>query len=211
MLHRPRKGSIEPFNNFLNDILNKTKKSNKSLHIAGDFNLNVLDYDNCKKVQNFLNLLYQNTMIPIINKPTRVTRKSATAIDHIITNCFAESNFKTAIFKTDISDHFPIDAFLSTITEQSSSGVTYTYKRIINNEAIQKFLFFPQKKIKIKIKDIESPWITSGIKKSSKRKKRLYDKFLKNRNEKNEEIYTNYKTLFETIKKNIRKSFITLI
>ena len=50
-------------------------------------------------------------MIPIINKPTRVTRKSASAIDHIITNCFAESNFKAAIFKSDVSDHFPIGPF----------------------------------------------------------------------------------------------------
>ena len=47
-------------------------------------------------------------MILIINKPTRVTRKTATAIDHIITNCFVGINFKTAIFKRDISDHFPI-------------------------------------------------------------------------------------------------------
>ena len=78
-------------------------------------------------------------MIPIINKPTRVTRKSATAIDHIITNCFAESNFKTAIFKSDISDHFPIGAFFSTTAEQTNNGVTYIYKRIINNEAIQRF------------------------------------------------------------------------
>ena len=78
--------------------------------------------------QSFLNLLYQNSMIPIINKPTRVTRKSASAIDHIITNCFAESNFKTAIFKSDISDQFPIGAFFSTTAEQTNNGVTYIYK-----------------------------------------------------------------------------------
>ena len=138
-MYRPPKGLLEPLNKFLNEIFNKTKKSNKNFHITGDFNLNVLDHDNCKKVQSFLNLLYQNSMIPIINKPTRVTRKSATAIDHIITNCFAESNFKTAIFKSDISDHFPIGAFFSTTAEQTINGVTYIYKRIINNEAIQRF------------------------------------------------------------------------
>ena len=79
-------------------------------------------------------------MIQIINKPTRVsaTRKSASAIDHIVTNSFAESNFKTAIFKSNISDHFPIGAFFSTTVEQSNNGDTYIYKRIINNEAIQR-------------------------------------------------------------------------
>ena len=89
----------EPFKKFLNWLFHQTKKSNKKFHITGDFNLNVLDHDNCKKGQNFLILLYQNNTIPIINKPTRVTKKTATAIDHIITNCFVDTNFKTAIFK----------------------------------------------------------------------------------------------------------------
>ena len=41
-------------------------------------------------------------MIQTINKPTRVTRKMATAINHILTNQFINVNFKTATFKTDI-------------------------------------------------------------------------------------------------------------
>ena len=51
------------------------------MHIAGDFNLNLLDHNTNRKVHNFLSLIYQNGMIPTINKPTRVTRKTATAID----------------------------------------------------------------------------------------------------------------------------------
>ena len=39
--------------------------------------------------------------------------------------------------------------------------------------------FFPKKKIKVKSKDIQSPWITAGIKNSSKCKQRLYERFLK--------------------------------
>ena len=50
-------------------------------------------------------------MISTINKPTRVTKKTATAIDHIITNSFVENIFKTAIIKSDVSDHFPICIF----------------------------------------------------------------------------------------------------
>ena len=68
VLHRSPKGLTEPFEKFLNCIFHKTKKSNKNFHIAEDFDLNVLDHDNCKKVEDFLNLLYQNNMIPIINK-----------------------------------------------------------------------------------------------------------------------------------------------
>ena len=75
---------------------------------------------------------------------------------------------------------------------------------------LRKFLtiyknIFPRKKIKIKVKDIQSPWITIGIKKPSKRKQRLYEKFLKIRNQKSELGYKNYKNLFETIEKRSKK------
>ena len=53
--------------------------------------------------------------------------------------------------------------------------------------------FFPKKKIKVKSKDIQNPWITAGIKKSSKRKQRLYEKFLNCKSERNEDEYKNYK------------------
>ena len=45
------------------------------------------------------------------------------------------------------------------------------------------------------------------IQKSSKRKQRLYEKFLKHRNEKSEEIYKNYKRLFEVVKKNSKRLY----
>ena len=61
--------------------------------------------------------------------------------------------------------------------------------------------FLPKKKIKVKSKDMQSPWITAGIKKSAKRKQRLYEKFLTYRSERTEDEHKNCKRLFETIKK----------
>ena len=78
-------------------------------------------------------------MIPIINKPTRVTKKTSTATDHIITNCFVDTNFKTAIFKSDISDHFLICVFLSPMTDENKNEVTYIYRRNINSKTTEKF------------------------------------------------------------------------
>ena len=71
-LYRPPNGQRESFEKFLNNIFSKIKKSNKLFHIAGDFNLNLLDHDTNRKVQRFLNIVYRNGMIPTINKPTRV-------------------------------------------------------------------------------------------------------------------------------------------
>ena len=39
-----------------------------------------------------------------------------------------------------------------------------------------------------------------GNQKKSKRKQKLYEKFLKNRNEKNEKLYKSYKSFFESVK-----------
>ena len=50
-LYRPPNGQIESFEKFLNNIFSKIKNSNKSFHIAGDFNLNLLDHELCKKRQ----------------------------------------------------------------------------------------------------------------------------------------------------------------
>ena len=37
-------------------------------------------------IQSFVNLVFRHDLIPIVNKPTRVTWNTATAIDHIIAN-----------------------------------------------------------------------------------------------------------------------------
>ena len=64
VVYSPENGKIEPFEIFLKILFNKNKNSNKNYHIAGYFNLNLLDYDKIKKLRNFLNLVYQNGMIP---------------------------------------------------------------------------------------------------------------------------------------------------
>ena len=172
-------------------------------------------------------------MMPTINKPKRVTKKTATAIDHIITNSFVENTFKTAIIKTCFRSFSNLHFFPST-NLFTKNDVIYQYKRTINDKKIEAFLqnlyqydwdtikthqdaneaynnfistfctiydtFFPMNKMKIKTKDLESPWITKGIKKS-KKKQRLYSKFLKKRNEKTKKEYQDYKKLFESIKK----------
>ena len=47
---------------------------------------------------------------------------------------------------------------------------------------------------------MSSPWITRGLKISLKRKQRLYEKFLKCRNDKNEKAYKMSQNLFEKLK-----------
>ena len=78
-------------------------------------------------------------MIPTINKPTRVTRKKATAIDHILTNQLINVNSKTAIFKTDISDHFPVSIIISSTDKLVWNKHTHVYKRVITYDTTECF------------------------------------------------------------------------
>ena len=70
-------------------------------------------------------------MIPTINKPTRVTKKTATSIDHIITNSFVENTFKTAIIKSGVSVFFPVWIFISSTNLFTKNHVIYQHKRTI--------------------------------------------------------------------------------
>ena len=56
----------------------------------------------------YMNKLFKNYFLTLINNPTSVTSKSIFAIDHINTNFLLNSNFKSGIIKADLSYHFAI-------------------------------------------------------------------------------------------------------
>ena len=74
----------------------------------GDFSVNLLDFKKNEKVQNFLNVMFGHSMMPVINKLTHVTKNTATAIDHIFINSVITTKFKRGIIKSSILYHFPI-------------------------------------------------------------------------------------------------------
>ena len=63
--------------------------------------------------------------------------------------------------------------------------------------------------IEIKRKYLNTPWRTKGIRKSSKRKQRLSEKYLKIRSKESEKTYKTYKNLFERIKKSAKKKSLS--
>ena len=51
----------------------------------GDLNYDLLQ-DSHTFTDNFVDTMYDHSLYPIINKPTRITQNSSTCIDHIWTN-----------------------------------------------------------------------------------------------------------------------------
>ena len=72
------------------------------------------------------------------------------------------------------------------------------------------YFIHPKKEIEIKSKYLNTPWITKGIRKSSKRKQRLYEKYLKIRSKENERTYKTCKTYSRELKEMRRKIIIEI-
>ena len=132
-------------------------------------------------------LISKDLMLDSSNEPIHITKR--------------EINDKSiAYFKTLLS----IVDWKQVLNENSPNNAHNEFLKIflgLYNEA------FPKQKIKIKRKSFNSPWMTKGLVKSSKKKQRLYVKFLKNRNPEKELNYKQYRTLFESLKKKSEKTY----
>ena len=95
--YRPPQCDTKLFEKHLQDLLLRYDVCKKEVLITGDFNIKILDFENNKKIKSFLNLMFSCRMVPAINKPKRVTRYTATAIDHMFTNSIINTEIKSAI------------------------------------------------------------------------------------------------------------------
>ena len=87
--------------------LNTLKQSGENFIILGDFNLDLLNYSRDGHVTEFVDMNFELACIPLITKPTRIDRRSASCIDNIITNTLFP-NAKAGIIVEDVSDHFAV-------------------------------------------------------------------------------------------------------
>ena len=67
--------------------------------------------------------------------------------------------------------------------------------------------FFSKVKVWIKTKSLHNPWIMKGIAKSSKRKQKFYEKYLKRRTNDTETTCKLYKNLSESIKRRSKQNY----
>ena len=102
---RPNTSKFQ-FINELESILSLLERENKYIYLMGDFNINLLT-KNEDSTDQFVNLMHSFNLLSTINKPTRVTHTSATVIDHIWTNAYANITHNGIIYDFT-SDHFPI-------------------------------------------------------------------------------------------------------
>ena len=66
--------------------------------------------------------------------------KTTAAIDHIPINSFVDTDFTSTIFKTGISDHFPVCLLLPLPSiAKSENETTFIHKRTFNYLSVEMF------------------------------------------------------------------------
>ena len=92
--------------NYLNKLLENISKEQKSVFPLGDFNVNVLNYNEHNQTNKFLDYLASNSFIPLILQPTRITSHSNTLIDNIFSSV-TDPDITSGNLTATISDHLP--------------------------------------------------------------------------------------------------------
>ena len=82
-IYRHPNQSIQSFTNLLEQNLIKINKGKTPCFITGDFNIDFLKAENNRIIMDYLNNLLLYNFLPVLLLPTRITRKTATLIDHI--------------------------------------------------------------------------------------------------------------------------------
>ena len=88
---------------YLNNLLDKVSKEQKSVFLLGDFNVSLLNYNDHNPTNEFLDSFASNSYIL---QPTRLTSHSKTLIDNIFCNIISPEAISGNLILT-ISDHLP--------------------------------------------------------------------------------------------------------
>ena len=102
----PSKRNDEKCIEILSETLTKIQKENKKVLIAGDFNYDLLKHETDKSINDFLQMMINNSYQPCITEPTRIVNgHRPSLVDNIFSNS-VESCISGNIFDK-ISDHLP--------------------------------------------------------------------------------------------------------
>ena len=125
--------------NYLNKILENISKEQKSIFLLGDFNVNVLNYNEYNPTNELFDSFVSNSFIPLILQPTRIASHSNTRIDNVCANVIDPdiiwSNLTVTIFY-----HVPQFVIIPNMFG-NISGNKYNAKETCRN-MIEKILFF---------------------------------------------------------------------
>ena len=121
--------NINEFNDdYLNQLLDKLSKENKTIFLLGDININFLNYDIHSPTNEFLDSISSHYFLSHILQPSRVTTNSKTLIDYIFSN-MAVPNIFSGNLTAFMSDQLPQFLVAPNIFFNASDPKSNNYER----------------------------------------------------------------------------------
>ena len=224
VIYRHPNSKLENLINYYTKIMGKISNE-KILHNNGDFNINLLNYESHPLTHEFLGNLGPYCFQPYITQPTRITDHSATLIDNIehetlrgnlicdisdhfsnflILNKFACTSSNPTIYRRDYSN-FNEEMLLEEVRQVNwedvlpeTEDVNLTFESFHNKLSDIINRHAPQHKLsKKEIRILAKPWITNGIRVSIAKKNKLYELYIKS---KNDYYFSKFKTYRNKLK-----------
>ena len=138
-LYRPPKYStnemIQNFIDEISEILTELCKSNSTLVLSVNFNIDLLKVKEKLLFRNYLESLASLGFFPTLTLPTRITEGSATLIDQVFTNNDKKDFHLSGIIFSNISDHFPYFYCINTLNEYKKH-IKFIYSKNNNKKNI---------------------------------------------------------------------------
>ena len=105
--------------------------------MAGEFTMNLPDFEQNQKVQNVFHIMFGHNMLPIINRQTYVTNKPANVVDHIFINSVTTAKFTRGTVK--YSRSFSNIRFCRLQCSYKEEKEHYIFRRDPSDVSVQKF------------------------------------------------------------------------
>ena len=106
-----------------------TMSNQKVMFICGDFNIDLLNPNNQKPNEDFINTMYSLSLYPKITRPSRITSHCATLIDNIFMNN-TENNTISGLLINDIRNHLPVFTVFDNDYKKEKQETKFVYRRV---------------------------------------------------------------------------------
>ena len=133
-IYRPPCEIIETFTTFLTEydlFLNRLSRMKHATYICADFNIDLLKLYTKQHYNMFFDIIISSGFHPKITLPTRITDRSSTLIDNILTNVY-DDNHISGILINKISDHQPIFTCNNRVSPCAASQSIFKLKLKMN-------------------------------------------------------------------------------
>ena len=129
VIYRHPSMDLADFNcSYLIKLLENISKEQKSVFLLGEFNVNLLNYNEHNQTNEFLDSLASNSFIPLILQPTRITSHSNSLVDNIFSNII-DPDIISGNLTATISDHLPQFSIIPHIFGNIAGSKSNIYER----------------------------------------------------------------------------------